>query len=40
MYTPTQAFVALATFGTYTSLGNRLSLEIALPGKNFKQSAR
>lgn len=31
LWSSTTAFVALATFGTYTSLGNRLSLDIALP---------
>ena len=31
LWSSTTAFVALATFGTYTSLGNRLSLDVALP---------
>ena len=31
LWSSTTAFVALATFGTYTKLGNRLSLEVALP---------
>jgi len=31
MWSSTTGLVALATFGTYTALGNRLSLDVALP---------
>ena len=31
LWSSTTAFVALATFGTYVSLGNRLTLDVALP---------